>query len=186
MLERIPGDVMVRVQRPWLHEKDIRPFEVVLLAHVFTDGAHEVRLSELRGPGYVPSSIKENLSLDLDERGIFAAGPLAVLRAGRFFAVVVLAIWAQLAWNARADQGTYLLGVVTALLVWLLAVVVSRGGLTRQGRDLRNELIGFREYLARVERARLDALRPNTLDPLLPWAIALGVTEGWLARQPMR
>lgn len=180
-LHRLPHDTLVRVARPWLHEKDIRPFEVVLLAHVFTDGAREVRLSELRGQGYAPTSIKETLSLDLDERGLFTAGPLAVRRAGRWLALIVLAVWTQLAWNAHAGPAVYVRGIETALLVWLLAVVVSRGGLTPHGRHMRNQLLGFREYLARAEKDRLEKLRPNVLDEHLPWAIALGVTEAWVS-----
>jgi len=180
-LHRLPRDVIVRVERPWLHEKDIRPFEVVLLAHVFTDGVYEVRLSELRGPGYAPASIKETLSVDLDERGLFRAGPLAVRRAGRWLALIVLAVWTQFAWNAAAGPAVYVRGVESALLVWVLAVVLSRDGLTPHGRHVRNQLIGFREYLSRVDKRRLEQLRPNGLDEHLPWAIALGVTESWLA-----
>lgn len=184
-LERVTdfdGDeVLVTVARPWLHEKDIRPFEVVLLAHVFTSGVHMVRLSELRGTSYAPTSIKETLSSDLVDRGLFAGAPLSVRHAGRWLALVVTAGWAQLAWNAGASVSTILAAAATGLLLWLLASLVSRGFLTAHGRRARAHLMGFREYLARVDKARLEQLRPGALDEHLPWAIALGVTKGWLA-----
>jgi hypothetical protein len=173
-------DVLVSVQRPWLHDRDIRTFETVLLAHVFTDGARQVRLSELRARGYPHASIKEAISDDLEARGLFAAAPRAVRRVGRGLAVGVVAAWAQLAWNAHAGGMTYLAGLVTGAALWWLADVVAAGWLTAEGRRTRQALEGLREYLARVERRRLDGLAPGTLDEQLPWAVALGVTEGWL------
>ena len=179
-MEPLGRDVLVSVQRPWLHDRDIRTFETVLLAHVFTDGAHQVRLSELRSRGYPHASIKEAISDDLEARGLFAAAPLAVRRLGRGLAGAVVAVWAQLAWNAGAGLSTYLAGVVTGAALWWLADVVAAGWLTAEGRRARQALKGVREYLARVERRRLEGLTPGTLDEQLPWAVALGVTEGWL------
>ena len=174
------GDVVVAVARPWLHEKDIRPFETVLLAHVFTDGAHRVRLSELRGRGDAPASIKEMLSLDLTARGLFAEAPRRMRRAGWWLAVIVTAIWTQLAWNAEASLATYAAGLATGAVLSLLATVVARGGHTAEGRRTQRELRGLREYLMRVDKDRLEALPPGTLDERLPWAVALGVTNAWL------
>jgi uncharacterized membrane protein len=41
---------------------------------------------------------------------------------------------------------------------------------------------GFREFLERAEKDRLERLPPDTLHKWLPWAIALGVTERWIGR----
>ena len=179
-LEPVGGDVLVSVARPWLHEKDIRPFETVLLAHVFTDGAHSVRLSELRGTGYAPESIKETLSLDLADRGLFAEAPRRLRRAGGWLAVIVTAVWMQLAWNAGAAAATYGAGVASGVVLTLFATVVARQGHTADGRRAQRQLRGLREYLRRVDKDRLEALPPGALDERLPWAVALGVTEAWL------
>jgi hypothetical protein len=181
-LDAIERDVLVSVQRPWLHDKDIRTFETVLLAHVFTDGAHQVRLSELRARGYPHSSISEAISDDLHELGLFAAAPLAVRRVGRGLAIAVVAVWVQLSWNAGASVSTYVGGAVTGATLWCLAGVLAAGWLTAEGSRARQQLRGFREYLSRVERGRLEQLGPGALDEHLPWAVALGVTNGWLAR----
>jgi len=179
-LEPADNDVMVHVARPWIHDKDICSFETVLLAHVFTDGAKSVRLSALRGRGYAPDSIKDNLSHDLAELGLFAAGPRAVLRVGRVAAVAAAAIWLQVLWNEGAGVSAYTAAVTTGGMLWLLVVQIARGGLTPEGVRARRRLEGYREYLRRVEKHRLEALPPGALDEHLPWAIALGVTEGWL------
>jgi hypothetical protein len=191
VLERVPGeagdDVLISIERPWLHDPAIRRFEAVLLAHVFTEpGVRSVRLSALRGSDYAPTSIKDTLSDDLEERGYFAAGPRAMRRVGRGAALGLLAVWAQLAWNAGAGASTYQAGVVAAAALWTLASLVAANGLTAAGRRARHQLNGFRTFLGRVDKDRLEQLRWGALDPHLPWAIALGVTSAWLPGPPLR
>jgi len=45
------------------------------------------------------------------------------------------------------------------------------------------QLAGFREFLQRVDQDRLERLntpeRAEAMDKFLPYAIALGVKEGW-------
>ena len=41
---------------------------------------------------------------------------------------------------------------------------------------------GFREFLERAEKDRLERMPADTLHRWLPWAIALGVTERWIWR----
>ena len=190
-LERIDGpgggDVLVSVPRPWLHDRAIRPFEAVLLAHVFSGpGVLSVPLSTLRGRGYAPTSVKDTLSSDLEARGYFAAAPRAVRRLGRGAALVVLAVWGQLALNSGAGLSTYAAGVVSAVAVWVLGAVIAVNGLTAAGRRARHQLRGFRTFLRRVEKDRLEQCPWGTLEPHLPWAIALEVTEAWLAAPPLR
>lgn len=55
---------------------------------------------------------------------------------------------------------------------------------TGEGRRVLEQLAGFREFLVRVEQDRLDRINTPTqkaelMDKYLPYAIALGVKEGW-------
>lgn len=55
---------------------------------------------------------------------------------------------------------------------------------TAEGRRVLEQLAGFREFLVRVEQDRLDRINTPTqkaelMDKYLPYAIALGVKEGW-------
>ena len=178
-----PGerDVVVSVARPWISAPDVRPWEAVLLANVFSaPGLATVMLSTLRAP-QDSASIREALSADLAERGFFSSPPIALRRLGRWAAGITAALWLQLAWNAGSAPSTLLAGVVTGVVLWGLAGVVAAGGLTAEGRRARHRLRGFREFLARVDTPRLERLAPGTTDENLAWAIALGVTEGWLA-----
>jgi hypothetical protein len=187
-LKRPPGetDVVVTIQRPWLTDPDVRPWEAVLLRNVFTSpGYSTIALSALRDPGE-SASIREVLSAELAERGFFSSAPIAVRRVGRWAAVIAAALWMQIAWNEGAGLSTQLAIVATGVTLWLLAGVIAAGGLTADGRRARQSLRGFREFLLRVDRDRLEKLRAGTVDENLAWAIALGVTEGWLAPTPAR
>jgi hypothetical protein len=180
---RRPGDtdVFLTITRPWRHDREIRPFEAVLLARTFHDGATTARLSGLRHARDTWRSIKEHLSADLVERGVFPESPRAVARAGGWLGVIVLGGWSQVAWNAGSAWPTFLAGAATAVVVWMLVSLVASDGLTAEGRATRQQLLGFREFLRRVDKDRLERLAPGTLDPNLPWAIALGVTAAWMS-----
>jgi hypothetical protein len=187
-LERAPhaADVTVSIRRPWIADRDVKPWEAVLLANVFTSpGFPSTTLSALRMPRDT-ASIREALSDELGERGFFSSAPIAFRRAGRWLAVIAAAVWMQLAWNAGAGVSTFLAIVTSGGALWLSAGVLAARGLTPDGRRARHALRGYREFLARVEKDRLEQLPHGTLEEPLAWAVALGVTEGWLAPTPVR
>jgi len=151
--------------------------------HVFsTPGIATAPLRAITAPG--DSSISDALSADLTQRGFFAAPPAALRRAGCWIAVVTTAIWLQVAWNAGAHVSTILAGIATGALLWVISGVATASSLSAQGREAQQQLKGFREFLARVDAQRLERLAPGAVDDNLAWAIALGVTEGWLANSP--
>lgn len=78
-------------------------------------------------------------------------------------------------------------GLVMAILLSVMLnsvfFVIMRAP-TTLGRETLQQLAGFREFLVRVEQDRLDrvntpAQRAELMDRFLPYAIALGVREGW-------
>jgi len=177
-------DWIVSVRRPWISDRDLRPWEGSLLVSVFTaPGISSIALSALRTPRE-SHSIHEALSAELAARGLFSSGPVVVRRAGRWVAVIVTAVWMQITWNEAAGLSTAVAGLATGVALWLLAGALAAGGLSAEGWRARQTLRGFREFLLRVDKPRLERLRPGTLDENLPWAIALGVTESWLAATP--
>src|SRR5204863_2885998 len=92
----------------------------------------------------------------------------------------VFAMWAQVAWNGGSAWPTFAAGALTAIIVWRIVALLGGDALTAHGQRARQELLGFREFLHRVDKDRLERLAPGTLDPHLPWAVALGVTAAWL------
>jgi hypothetical protein len=76
------------------------------------------------------------------------------------------------------------------VLALLLSVALNSAFLvlmrapTEQGRKVLEQLAGFREFLARVEQDRLERLKTpeekaGEMNRFLPYAIAIGVREGW-------
>ncbi len=74
--------------------------------------------------------------------------------------------------------------MIAALLLVNLAWGPQLKRRTQQGREILDQIAGFRLFLEKVERDRLDRLNsagetPQILDEHLPYAIALEVQEAW-------
>ena len=74
--------------------------------------------------------------------------------------------------------------MIAALLVVNLAWGPQLKRRTKHGREILDQIAGFRLFLEKVERDRLDRLNsagetPQILDEHLPYAIALEVQEAW-------
>lgn len=77
----------------------------------------------------------------------------------------------------------FVLAVLISVAMNSIFIVLMRAP-TAEGRRVLEQLAGFREFLLRVEQDRLDrmntpAQKAELMDRFLPYAIALGVKEGW-------
>jgi hypothetical protein len=181
-LERMAnGDVLVSVKRAWQSERGLRTADIAILARIYAHGDSVRPLSEFKGDAKDLDDIFDTLTDTLTEKGLFSAPPSAVRRLGRWAAVIVSATWIQIGWSfGVASLSSYAAALATGLILWGLASWYPRRFLSPAGQRARQQLLGFREFLHRAERDRLDRMPPDTLHTLLPWAIALGVTDAWL------
>lgn len=153
------------------------PFEEALLSALL-GGAESRRLSDLNYKLYeqVPG-LTTRLYMDLTERGYYSGNPERVrgLYRGLGIGGVVLGI---------------MLGALTASLYLGAALGVSGlivGGFarampkkSRQGMAALREVLGLWEYIRRAEVERLEfAAAERHFEELLPYALALGLTEVW-------
>jgi hypothetical protein len=175
-------DVLVSVSRPWQSDAGVHSFEITILARVYERGTAARLLSEVRTDRDDLDALAHVVAADLADAGLFVVPPASAERAGRWLAVIVTAVWAQLAWNAGAPLPSYAAALVTGAILWIFASLLPRRLLSRSGRDARRGLLGFREFLRRAERDRLAQLPPAALPELLPWAIALGVIDPLVER----
>jgi len=70
--------------------------------------------------------------------------------------------------------------IVSGLVVAAFSRIMPRR--TRKGRRAYEEILGFREFLVRVDRDRLERLGVDTreqFEKLLPYAIVLGMADAW-------
>jgi len=131
-------------------------------------------------------------SVTLFDRAFIADG------FARFMKVLVLlaaalALWlVQAFWSERrrgaagARMHVRLVAMFSALAVAPTIIVAGFSRVmprkTRRGRRAHDEILGFREFLERVDRDRLERMGTRTtevFERLLPYAVVLGVADAW-------
>ena len=88
-------------------------------------------------------------------------------------------MWIQICWAFKLSLASYGAALATGVVLWSLTSWLSRHSLSAAGQRTRTQLFAFRKFLSRAERERVDRMPPDTLHKLLPWAIALRVTDAW-------
>jgi len=160
---------------------DLAPHEAKIFAGLFADG-DRVRISSLKNRFYTKlPEIKKALYARLSgPRKHFPASPERVRK-----------LWAigglTLGGLALAGGGTGILDTPLVVGVALAGVIVAGFSRvmprkTRRGRRAHDEILGFREFLERVDRDRLERMGTRTtevFERLLPYAVVLGVADAW-------
>lgn len=162
----------------------LRAFEGSVLIALFADD-RTVTASALSG------SLRERLPAvrsalygHLVRRGWFLARPDRV-RRDWFLLAAGLAAAAAVALEVTGAVDRAVGLAMAGALVALAAPAMPAA--TLAGARARAEVLGVGEYLRRAERAEIEAryadeTAPARIDALLPWAIALGVTDLWVQR----
>ena len=180
------SDFVFHRLKPIAGDPALKPFELFVLAKIF--GADwtlsTFTLSEIRRDyDHTFPPIRDRLYRMMVEHGLFPTSP-ANMRADWLFpggALLALAFvlpqWGP-AWLAvygfELPAGLAASGIV--LMVW--SRFMARR--TWVGVQTLVAVRGFREFLERAEKDRLERMPADTLHRFLPWAISLGVTERWI------
>lgn len=173
-----------RVKTLW-GDRDLSPLEQAILQRIFGEDMtlRERTLSELRQDShYVLEPIRDEIYRAMIASRLFPTSPFWVREAWTVAGVAVLFVAGGLFLKAEslgplAWSLSLALGASGAILVVASRFMPRR---TARGSRLLLHLRGFREFLQRAEKDRLERLPPDTLDRWLPWAIALGVTQRWI------
>ena len=161
---------------------DLAPHERVMLENVFGGGS-EIRLSSLKNRFYtaVPV-IREDIMSELKNKGIYLLDPESANGYSIGAAVVILipfAIFQYLGWANFFNSIPLLIVsvLISALIWWLFARVMTAK--TVKGARTRIAVLGFQEFMNRVDAERLKVMPPTTFEKFLPYAMALGVEHHW-------
>jgi len=163
-------------------DKDLAPHERVMLENVFAGGA-EVRLSNLKNRFYtaVPV-IRQDIMSELRNKGIYLLDPESANGYSIGAAVVILipfGVFQYLGWvNFLNSIPLLIVCVLIAALVWWLFARVMSAKTVKGGR-VRIAVLGFQEFMNRVDAERLKVMPPTTFEKYLPFAMALGVEHHW-------
>jgi Predicted membrane protein (DUF2207) len=161
---------------------DLAPHERVMLENVFADGS-ETRLSSLKNRFYtaVPV-IRQDIMAALKRKGIYLLDPESANGYSIGAAVLILAPFAILqflGWaNFLNSVGLVIVCVLLSAAIWWLFARVMTAK-TMQGARTRVAVLGFQEFMNRVDAERLKIMPPTTFEKFLPYAMALGVEHHW-------
>ena len=131
--------------------------------------------------GNARSEHKRSLQADYKQKYFRTNGALNIP------AVVIVLVSTVLA--LKAGNGPTLLVIATVILMFLtmifFAIIMKRP--TMRGRQLLDEMLGFKDYLEIAEKEELNLRNPPTKTPALfetylPFALALGVDQQWSER----
>ncbi|MFZ0735073.1 MAG: DUF2207 domain-containing protein [Candidatus Sulfotelmatobacter sp.] len=161
---------------------DLAPHERVMLENVFA-GGEQTRLSSLKNRFYtaVPV-IREDIMSQLKNKGIYLLDPESANGYSIVAAIGILipfAIFQYMGWADFLNSAPLMIGCVaiSALIWWLFARVMTAK--TVKGARARIAVLGFQEFMNRVDADRLKTLPPTTFEKYLAYAMALGVEYHW-------
>jgi uncharacterized membrane protein len=162
---------------------DLSDYERAMLEKIYAGGGTVTRLSDLRNHFYtVLPLIKTEIVTALKAKGMYTVDPdsahqFTVLGA---LAIALPYIAAQVLHIADFTNSVGPL-VVCAILAFLIVIFFGRQltATSLKGARTRVQVLGFQEFMNRVDADRLKRMPPDTFEKYLPYAMALGVEHRW-------
>ncbi len=160
----------------------LAPFERVILENMFA-GGQMTKLSSLRNHFYTAIPvIREDIFSSLKRKGMYWLDPQSA--AGYSVLGVILSVGPPLAlhflgWISLFDSPLPVVvsAGLTIIVVWLFArQMTCKSSL---GAKTYVSIVGFQEFMKRVDEDRLRRMPPDTFEKYLPYAMALGVEQQW-------
>jgi hypothetical protein len=175
-------DYIFHSLKPATEWQTLAPHEQVIMENIFA-GGEQTRLSSLKNRFYTAIPvIRQDIKSALKNKGMYLLDPdsangysvgAAVLIALPFIAAPFLGYTAM--FNSIALL--VVCGIISLLIWWLFARQMSAK--TVQGGRTRVAVLGFQEFMNRVDADRLKRMPPDTFEKYLPYAMALGVEHHW-------
>jgi hypothetical protein len=161
---------------------DLAPHERVMLENVFA-GGEETRLASLKNRFYtaVPA-IRQDIMSALKKKGVYLLDPDSANGYSVVAGIGILipfAIFQYMGWANFFNSIPLLIlcAAISIVIWWLFARVMTAK--TVKGARTRIAVLGFQEFMNRVDADRLKRMPPTTFEKYLPYAMALGVEHHW-------
>jgi uncharacterized membrane protein len=146
-------------------------------------GGEVTRLSSLKNRFYTAiPAIRQDIKSQLRKKGMYLLDPDSANGYSLFGAVLIVVpfLMLQFLWNKEVFGSIALVigcGFISAILWWLFAREMTAK--TVKGGRTRIAILGFQEFMNRVDADRLKRMPPDTFEKFLPYAMALGVEHQW-------
>ena len=162
---------------------DLAPFEQALMQNLFNAGQTETHIADLRNRFYVAiPTIKNYVMSTLKEKGMYTLDPESAHAYWILGAVVTTAPFVLAGYFLHADfsaSGLWMVAsiVLAVAIIFFFSRIMTAKSL--KGVRTRVEILGFQEFMNRVDADRLKRMPPDTFEKYLPYAMALGVEHRW-------
>ena len=161
---------------------ELAPHERVMMENIFLGGS-EVRLSSLKNRFYTAiPAIRTDIMSALKNKGVYTLDPESAngysIVAAVVIALLVVGVqvmgWMNLFYSVPLVIVSVL---VSAMIWWLFARQMTAKTVT--GARVHIAVLGFQEFMNRVDKDRIQRMPPDTFEKFLPYAMALGVEHHW-------
>jgi len=171
---------LLKAREQW--GNDLSPHERVMLENIFAGGS-ETELSSLKNRFYTAIPvIRQDVMAALKKKGMYLLDPGS---ANGYSIAAIVAIGLLLAglnylgWKNLFNSIPLLIvsGLISAVIWWLFARQMTAK--TLLGVRTVVAILGFQEFMNRVDADRIKRLPPDTFEKYLGYAMALGVEQHW-------
>ncbi len=162
---------------------DLTLHESVMLENIFPGGLTETRLSSLKNRFYAAiPTVREDIMSALKSKGMYTLDPESANGYSIVAAVAIALLVAALqvlGWMNLFNSIPLVVvsALVSAVIWWLFARQMTAK--TLLGTRTRVAVLGFQEFMNRVDADRIKRMPPDTFEKFLPYAMALGVEHQW-------
>lgn len=175
-------DYVFHLVKPQAEWQALAPHERVMLENIFA-GGEQTRLSSLKNRFYTAIPvIKTDIKSALRNKGMYLLDPdsaNAYSAGAAVFIVLAFLVAPFLGYEAMFNSIVllFICGGISLVIWWLFAREMSAR--TVNGGRTRIAVLGFQEFMNRVDADRLKRMPPDTFEKYLPYAMALGVEHHW-------
>jgi len=176
-------DYIFHLLKPRSEWKKLAAHEQVMLENLYLGGGESTRLSTLKNHFYTAiPSIKEDILYELKQKDLYTVDPdsaHAYLVGTVVGIVVVLLLLNHFGHFPLLESGGWTVAaiLVSGIIVYLFGREMTAKSL--KGARTYVQILGFEEFMNRVDKDRLKQMPPDTFEKFLPYAMALGVEHHW-------
>ncbi|MCU1295832.1 MAG: conserved rane protein of unknown function [Acidobacteriaceae bacterium] len=175
-------DYLFHLQQPRRDWHGLAPHERVILENIFGQD-EQTRLSALKNRFYLAlPAVKQDIMAALKNKGMYSVDPDSANGYSIGAAVAIVAPLIALEATGYVDllnsvPLALVCGIISAIIWWLFARQMTAK--TKKGVQTRVTVLGFQEFMNRVDADRLKQMPPDTFEKYLAYAMALGVEHHW-------
>jgi uncharacterized membrane protein len=170
---------LVKDRTQWTELTD---FERTMMEQLFLRG-DATNISDLKNRFYVTiPTLKKQIMVALKNKGMYSVDPDSANGYWVMAAILIAAPYVLLQWSGAVDFFAGKLVAIVCIALAILILVLFGRQLTAKtllGARTRIQVLGFEEFMNRVDADRLKRMPPDTFEKYLPYAMALGVEHHW-------